>query len=932
MMVEKITFEQLLEMLEDETVDPQVLMGYLVEDEENSQPFAPYFRPNWDLVDDQGMESGLFLNVFNKWARGKRRKEYRKKIAEGWPGVRIVSEGDSWFQYPIKLKDVIDQLSEHYAIFSLGAGGDELWEMIKQDEILAAVQAEKPDVLMLSAGGNDLVGNGRLEKLVHSYSDNRAAKDYPNEDFDKLLNKIVGQYNGLFRKVLAASPEIKILCHGYDRPLPTPGKGQWMGKPLSKAGIKKKALQHEIMAVIIDNFNYALKAAADDFIGAVHFVDCRDSVLPSQWHNELHPDNDGFTSVAGRFKTVIDAVTSRGMETYQGAHLAQCPGREGMMKDALDLDEKSFARVVARRTRVLTNARVPIGANRNARRQQEEDIAQYFEKVHLSSDFLPAHFLSDGVKRSAAVCRIKTSTSWGSGSLVASGNYILTNNHVLKSKDVAAGSVAQFGYENDTEMTEIKLRPDRFFITDETLDFTIVACDGESLGEVTPIPLLRDPATATRGDRVNIIQHPRGRKKEIALHENKVTRIKDRVLHYTTDTEPGSSGSPVFNNRWQLVGLHHAGWGEGSGVTNEGIRISAIVSHLLGRSRNEGLNHGLADLLASVEGTSPMLGFFDLEGVVGEDSLEVELPDFKGSSDFADIGFWNIEHFRNSVGDERIGKVAEVLGRLSLDVMGLVEVEEDALDRLVSALVERGGNMDYVLHDVRGAQDLAVLFDADTTTVTLDRDIYERHKDALATQTRTTRTAFPRTPLFARCSVKEPNRKSVEFMMIVVHLKAFGDAQSRERRRLAAGILAEIIEDIRMRLNLPVVLGGDFNEVLNTDVLSALTQTPDLFALTMDDALGGAMSYVGASHRSLIDHIIVSSDVRPGDVGGDDAAIVRLDRSVQDFVRDVSDHVPVIMRIVGRDAPIDIGDTLDNGSIVPVAIPAGSSRVSLNFS
>jgi endonuclease G len=27
---------------------------------------------------------------------------------------------------------------------------------------------------------------------------------------------------------------------------------------------------------------------------------------------------------------------------------------------------------------------------------------------------------------------------------------------------------------------------------------------------------------------------------------------------YETDTKPGSSGSPVLNDRWQLVVLHHA--------------------------------------------------------------------------------------------------------------------------------------------------------------------------------------------------------------------------------------------------------------------------------------------------------------------------------------------------------------------------------------
>ena len=155
------------------------------------------------------------------------------------------------------------------------------------------------------------------------------------------------------------------------------------------------------------------------------------------------------------------------------------------------------------------------------------------------------------------------------------------------------------------------------------------------------------------------------------------------------------------------------------------------------------------------------------------------------------------------------------------------------------------------------------------------------------------------------CKIEQEG-EAVKFLMIVVHLKAFGDAQSRERRRLASQILAEIIEDVRENDGMPVILGGDFNEQLNNDVLNALTGSPDLFAMTADDATTDAISFVGQRHRSLIDHIIVSNDVQRGSIQGDDAAIVRLDRSVRDFADTVSDHVPIVFRMIMRAAPIDV--------------------------
>lgn len=609
-----------------------------------------------------------------------------------------------------------------------------------------------------------------------------------------------------------------------------------------------------------------------------------------------------------------------------------CPGKEQRIKGTKDLEPALFRRLVARRARRLVDPSLAPVETEKKRRALERDIEQFFEKIHKGAEFLPARFLSDGAARARAVCRISTPTSLGTGFLIAPGA-VMTNNHVLPVASEAGDSLAEFALEDGGAAKVVAVQPERLFLTDETLDFTIVACDEAGLNGIEPIPLLRNPATVTRHERVNVIQHPRGRPKEVALHDNRVTRLQDKVVHYRTDTEPGSSGSPVFNNRWELVALHHAGWREdGEAATNEGVRISAIVAHLLARTRTEaGTNRaGLEKVLAHVPDTSPYLGFFDAVGVEDPDRLEIEVPDFTGTPDFADIGVWNIEHFNDQVSAQRVEAVADVVARLAMDVLGLVEVQQGALDRLVMALGARGFAMGYELLNVRGSQDLAVLYDRDTTTVALRNDLATRHKSRLNKRTATGKRAFPRPPVLAECTVAADGGQDIRFLLILVHLKAFGDAQSRARRRLAAQMLAEMINDIRDREGLPVVLGGDFNERLDTDVLSAVTRSPDLFAMTADDATTDAISYVGASHRSLIDHILVSRDVVLGEISGDDAAIVRLDRSVRDFADRVSDHVPVVFRMVLRPEAVDLEPGEPAAAVI--AIPEGATRVRVNFS
>ncbi|HWM89693.1 MAG TPA: trypsin-like peptidase domain-containing protein [Thermoanaerobaculia bacterium] len=604
--------------------------------------------------------------------------------------------------------------------------------------------------------------------------------------------------------------------------------------------------------------------------------------------------------------------------------------------EAKDLTPDQYRLLVAHRARQILHEPVAVPETTAERHLIEARIKAEMERIHLRRNFLPVRFLGDGVERAKAVCRIVTNESLGTGFLVGPG-LLMTNNHVIDRREAAQGAIAEFGL-NDSASVPITaaLLPDRFFMTDEDLDFTIVACDASRLGDVRPIPLRRSPVTVTRHEFVNIIQHPAGRPKEVALQENTVTRVQDKLIHYETDTERGSSGSPVFNNNWDLVALHHSGTQLPDGTAeNEGIRISAIVAHLIAVGQGDSVvREALGRDGMVLLGTSPFLGFFDVQGVAPAGSLEVEVPDFRGSVQFADVGFWNIEHFRSDVSEERVAAVAEVVSRLSMDVLGLTEVEKGALERLKEALSRHGLAVGFELLDTDGRQDLAVLYDRETTRVLLRPDLAARYANLLAARTRSGRSAFPRAPLFASCTIRgEGSLGEQRFLLILVHLKAFGDPQSVARRQLAARILAEIIKDLREVEGLPVVLGGDFNEQLTTDVLDPLTGAPDLLALTADDANDGAISYVGTTHRSLIDHVLVSSDVQLGEISGDDAAIVRLDRSVRDFSGRVSDHVPIVFRMIYRSQGVPIEPELpeEAGGAIEIPLPDGSRSVRLAF-
>jgi endonuclease G len=191
----------------------------------------------------------------------------------------------------------------------------------------------------------------------------------------------------------------------------------------------------------------------------------------------------------------------------------------------------------------------------------------------------------------------------GSGVMV-SPLLFMTNNHVIKNEAEALAQVVQFDYElgiDDTprQVTEFRPDPETFFFTSPDFDFTLVALaprrlsGSNDLDAVGYAPLQSGDDKHAIGDFVTVIEHPDGNYKQIALRENRVIGRgrKGITLHYGADTLPGASGSPVFNDRFQLVALHHAG---GNAIeaqlqdgrelkdldSNEGIRVSAIIAAL----------------------------------------------------------------------------------------------------------------------------------------------------------------------------------------------------------------------------------------------------------------------------------------------------------------------------------------------------------------
>ncbi|MEV5409033.1 serine protease [Thermopolyspora sp. NPDC052614] len=274
--------------------------------------------------------------------------------------------------------------------------------------------------------------------------------------------------------------------------------------------------------------------------------------------------------------------------------------------------------LASRAARLIQRSGVPVEAVMEATRTEHLDRPAFHERVLGVSKELQAYsFLPRGARAARTVARVLLCENGrllpiGTGFLV-SPRLLMTNHHVLPDARAAAQAMAEFDAQVTVDnvpdtATRCHLEPETFFIADAGLDFALVQvgpCDdgrppGERFGWNA---LSADRGKLVIGEPVNIIGHPSGRLKEIAIRDNRLEVRLDDFLQYRTDTEPGSSGSPVFNDQWEVTALHHSGvprtdeqgrilrrdgqvWREGDGddavdwISNEGVRISSILRRL----------------------------------------------------------------------------------------------------------------------------------------------------------------------------------------------------------------------------------------------------------------------------------------------------------------------------------------------------------------
>jgi hypothetical protein len=223
-----------------------------------------------------------------------------------------------------------------------------------------------------------------------------------------------------------------------------------------------------------------------------------------------------------------------------------------------------------------------------------------FEKTFGQAGAVTVRWWLQAQDRLKAIARIEdvSGEPVGTGFLVDGGDLaeqwgeemlMVTNAHVV-SREFSAAVLPEEGWVNFTQLgTDERYRVADLLFESGPYDLDCAVLRLESLpDESKTLPVAARLPEADGEQRLYVMGHPRGGELKISIDDNVLIDHDDIKVHYRAPTEPGSSGSPVFDRTWQLVALHHSGndymqrlHGEkGTYQANEGLSIKAIKARL----------------------------------------------------------------------------------------------------------------------------------------------------------------------------------------------------------------------------------------------------------------------------------------------------------------------------------------------------------------
>jgi V8-like Glu-specific endopeptidase len=176
---------------------------------------------------------------------------------------------------------------------------------------------------------------------------------------------------------------------------------------------------------------------------------------------------------------------------------------------------------------------------------------------------------------------------------------LITNHHVINARQDGEGEAAEpdlllqgsgagviSDYNVEGAAENLPVQAIKLEAWQKSLDYAVIRIPPSGRTPLRRNPVImqvqQDPIP------VNIVQHPGGRSKRYGIRNNLVYASTPETLCYFTDTESGSSGAPVLNDKWEVVALHRGAkyvtgvrfQGKDTAYVNVGTHLKLIIDDI----------------------------------------------------------------------------------------------------------------------------------------------------------------------------------------------------------------------------------------------------------------------------------------------------------------------------------------------------------------
>lgn len=262
-----------------------------------------------------------------------------------FPDYHVLAEGDSWFNIvgntgALKPRNVLETLSfkqKPTALVNLAKSGDtvtHIAQALHDGALEEALKYKKWDVILLSAGGNDLIDalteqgqymvDGQPLSILLSPPAPQGYQSFIDQQaLGKLKQHLVDAYQRFHQyKVNTVNQNTPVLIHTYDYPTPNNAKARCVVRlgPWLYSAFKRKNIPQVYWVEITDAVFQALR---DTLLGltaihsSFHVLNTCDTLVraaPNQtgnthdWLNEIHPNAQGLEKIGAKLSEKVSQL------------------------------------------------------------------------------------------------------------------------------------------------------------------------------------------------------------------------------------------------------------------------------------------------------------------------------------------------------------------------------------------------------------------------------------------------------------------------------------------------------------------------------------------------------------------------------------------------------------------------------------------------